>query len=110
MVAARFGDVRISFHRLRNPGRKSFARSCWIEGAAELPESGTLWNRMGRAGSGDGVLRHGAAIRQDAQAIREQADRFTPTGAGKTGVDDHGDREGAIAGAACRSVEGQRKS
>jgi len=37
-----------------------------LEGAAELPEPGALWNRMGRAGSGDGMLRHGAAIRQNA--------------------------------------------
>src|SRR3984893_3499142 len=46
MVAARFGDVRIIFHRLRNSGRKSAARRFWIEGAAELPEPGALWNRM----------------------------------------------------------------
>jgi len=38
---------------------------------------------MGRAGGGDGVLRHGAAVRQDAQAIREQADCFTSTGGRK---------------------------
>src|SRR6266481_5496016 len=56
MVAARFGNVRIGIHRLRNSGRKSAARRFRLEGAAELPEPGALWNRLGRAGCGDGVL------------------------------------------------------
>src|SRR6267154_5677337 len=46
MVAARLGDLRISIRRLPNPGRKLAARSCWIEGATQLPEPGALWNWM----------------------------------------------------------------
>src|SRR5260370_32412376 len=56
VVAARFGNVRIGFQRLRNPGRKSAARRFRVEGAAELPEPGALWNRLGRAGRGGGLL------------------------------------------------------
>src|SRR5713226_390414 len=110
MVAARLSDIRFGAHRLRNSGRKSFARRCGLEGAAELPEPGALWNWLGRAGSGDGVLRHGAAIRENAQTICKRAECLTPAGAGKTGVDDHGDRERAIVGAARRAVERQRES
>src|SRR6266404_7277489 len=109
MVAARFGDVWIGFQRLRNSGRKPFARRGGLEGATELLESGALWNWLGRAGSGDGVLRHSAAVRENAQAICQQAHRLTPIGAGKTRVDDHGNREGTIAGAARWTLEGQRK-
>src|SRR2546427_1835075 len=110
VVVARLGDIRIGSDRLRNPGRKSFARRCGVEGAAELFESGAVWNWMGRAGSGDGVLRHGAAVRENAQAICEQTHCFSPVGAGKISVDDYGNREGTIAGAARWTVEGQWKS
>src|SRR5260370_13152552 len=94
MVAARFRDIRIVLQRLRNPGRKSFAGYSRLEGTAELFEPGTLWNWLGRAGSRDGVLRHRAAIRENAQTICEQAHRVAPVGAGKTLLDDHGNREG----------------
>src|SRR5713226_8331004 len=110
MVAARFGHIRIGSDRLRSPGRKSLTRCCRTEGAAELFESSALRNWLGRARSSDGVLRHSAAIRENAQAIREQAHRLTPVGAGKTRVDDHGNREGTIAGAARGTLKGQRKS
>src|SRR5438034_5136521 len=110
MVAACFGDFRVGSDRLRSPGRKSLARRCGLEGAAELFEPGALRDWLGRAGSGDGMLRHGAAIRENAQTICEQAHCFTPVGAGKTRVDDHGNREGTIAGAARWTLEGQRKS
>src|SRR6266478_2053525 len=106
MVAARFGDVGTRVHRLRNSRRKSFTGRRRIEGAAELLEPGALWNRLGRAGRGDGVLRYGAAVCEDAQAVCEQADRFAPTGAGKTGVDDYGDSERPVAGAARGPIEG----
>src|ERR1700730_8563841 len=56
MVAARVGNVGTGVHRLRNSGRKYFARRRRTEGAAELFEPGALWNRLGRAGGGDGVL------------------------------------------------------
>src|SRR6266851_2722573 len=110
MVAARFGHIRIGSDRLRSPGRKSLARSGRLEGAVELFESSALWNRLGRAGSGDGLLRHSAAIRENAQAIREQAHRLTPVGAGKISLDDYGNREGTIAGAARWTLKRQRKS
>src|SRR5260370_34993016 len=110
MGAASFGDFRIGSYRLRSPGRKSLARRGGTKGAAELPEPGALWNRLGRAGSSDGVLRHGATIRENAQAIREQAHRVTPTGAGKTCVDDPGNAEGTIPAAAPWALKGQRQS
>src|SRR5258708_32207622 len=106
MVAARFGHIGIGSDRLRSPGRKSLAWRCRLEGAVELFESSALWNWLGRVGSGDGVLRHSAAIRENAQAICEQAHPFTPIGAGKTGLDYHGKREGTNAGAARLPFEG----
>src|SRR5439155_75100 len=53
-----------------------------------------------RAGRRHGVLRHGAAIPEDPQAVREQAHGVASTRAGKAGVDDHGKCEGPVAGAA----------
>src|SRR6266513_3680015 len=53
VVVTSFRDVRIVVWRLRNSGRKSAAWRFRLEGPAELPEPGALWNRMGRAGRGD---------------------------------------------------------
>ena len=57
---------------------------------------------------GDGLLRHGAALREGTQAVRQQADCFAPVGAGKAGVDDHRNHQGAISGAAGGTPEGCR--
>ncbi len=89
MVAARFGDGRSGDERLRNPRRKSAARSLRPARSAELPESGALRNWLGRHWRGDGLLRHRTAICKDPQTICGQADCQSPARAGKTRVDDH---------------------
>src|SRR5437762_7354711 len=110
MVPARIGDFRIGIYGLRNSGRKSPARRGRPEGPAELPEPGALRNRVGRAGSGNGLLRHRAAVCENQKTIREQTHCFAPTGAGKARVDDHGNCERTIAGAARWAFERQRQS
>src|SRR5271154_542438 len=100
MVAASFGDFRTGFYGLRNPRGEFVAGSNRAARATELLESSALWHWLGRDWGGDGLLRHRAAIREDTETVRGQADRFAPTGAGKAGVDDHGNHQGAIAGAA----------
>ena len=87
------------------PGGKSASRRGRAERAAVLPESGALRHRLGRHRRGDGLLRHGAELRQAAQAIRQQADCFASTCAGKIGVDDHRNHQGAIPGAAGGAAE-----
>ena len=91
MVVAGLGDVRVGVHGLRNPARKFAAECRGIERAFGLLESGALRNWLGSARCGDGLLRYGAAVCEDAETICEQADRFAPTSAGKTGLDDYRD-------------------
>ena len=43
-----------------------------LQGPALLPDAGALRHRLGRDRRGHGLLRHGAAIREDAQAIRNK--------------------------------------
>src|SRR5208283_4130274 len=110
MVLARFRHFRPGPERLRNPRSES---ASWRHGpkrAAQLPEPGALRHRLGRAGRCDGLLRHRARIRQDAQAVRGQTDCLAPTGSGETRLDDHGNRERAASGAARRAFERQRQS
>ena len=91
--------------RLQNSGDKSASRRRRTERPAFLPESGALRHRLGRHRRGHGLLRHGPELRQTAQAIRQQADRVASTGAGKIGLDDHGNHQGAIPGAAGGSLK-----
>ena len=88
---------------------------CRVPAAAMLPGAKGLKGPLGclsqaRYGIGWGVL--GAAMdcyetaRQytdPAQAVRRPAHRIASTGAGETGLDDHRDHQGAIAGDASRA-------
>ena len=68
---------------------------------------GIGWGALGRR---HGVLRHRIAIRENPQAVRKQAHRLPPARPGKTGLDDHRNREGTIARSARRPPERQRQS
>ena len=94
-------------HRLRNPGRKSAPKSFRLERSVGLPEPGPLWDRLGRPGSGHGLLRHRAAIRENSQAVCQQAHRQSSVSPGKTRLDDHRDREGPTPRAARWPAERQ---
>src|SRR5579859_3724480 len=93
MVAPRFCDLRPRLHRLRNPRRKSPPRRRRLKRPARLPQSGALRHRLGRPRRRHGLLRHSAAIRENAQAVRQQTHRFASIGSGKTRLDDHRNRE-----------------
>ncbi len=67
-------------------------------------------NRLGRARRGHGLLRHCIAICENAQAVRQQAHRFAPTGTGKTGLDDHRNRKRPVARAARWPCQRRRQS
>ncbi len=58
-----------------------------------------------RYGIGWGVI----GILHHAQAVRQQTDRVAPARAGKAGMDDHRDYEGAAPGAAGRAFKGSRE-
>ena len=96
----------LALHRLPDSRRKSSARRHRLARPTELPESGALRNWLGRYRRRHGLLRHGAAIRQDPQAIRQQAHRVSSTRSGKTRLDDHRNRERPIARSPRRPREG----
>ena len=99
----------LSFTDCEIPAENLLAQRRRTERPARLLESGPLRHRLGRSRRGHGLLRHRAAIRQDAQAIRQQAHRLASARAGKAGLDDHRNREGPIAGAARGPAERQDK-
>src|SRR2546429_8977889 len=57
--------------------------------STEMSEPGTLWHRLGGNRRGDGLLRLRLAIFIVSQTVPRPAHRVPPTGAGKTGMDDH---------------------
>ena len=103
--AARFRHFRPGDERLRNSRGKCASRRGGLERPAQLPDAGALRHRLGSDRRGDGLLRHGAAIRENAQAISEQAHRVAPARAGQAGFHDHGNFQGAAAGAARRQTK-----
>src|SRR5258708_32441193 len=110
MVAARFGDVGLVAAGCANPRVESAAGIGRIEVSADVPESGALWNRVGRSGGGDGVLRLRAAVLVAAETVPRRAHRLAPARAGKTGLDDQRNHQGAVTRAASWPIERCRKS
>ena len=88
----------------RLPGRQR------PEGAARLPHAGALRHRLGRDRRRHGLLRNRPPVFHPAQAVRRPAHRFPPAGAGKTGLDDHRNHQGAVAGRARRAGSRTRAS
>src|SRR2546426_514333 len=85
MVVASVRDFRSGHDRLRDPRTKPATQSRRPEGAARLSNASALRYRLGRHRGGHGLLRYGPAIRQDAEAVRQPADRLPPTSAGQAG-------------------------
>ena len=103
--AALTADAQI--RRLRHPGERPAAEKRRSEIAAPMSQPGALRNRLGRDRGGDGVLRRGAAIRDESRAIRPP-DRRLPTGAGEAGAHAHRDYQGPAAGPSPRAIERRR--
>ena len=80
-----------------------------LEVSADVSESGAIRHRMGSSGRCHGVLRLRPAVRTAAQTVSRPANRFPPTGAGKTSMDDQRDYEGAVAGSTSGPPEGRRE-
>ena len=95
----------LSLQDVHIPAVESAAEIWRAEVSFDVPESGPLRNRVGSGGRGHGLLRLRAAIFAIAQAIPRSAHRLASTGAGKTGLDDQRNHQGAIAGAASRTLE-----
>ncbi len=99
-----FADCRVPADHML-PGAKG------LKGPLACLTPGALRNRLGRDRRGHGLLRNGAAIHHPAQAVRRPADRVAPTGAGKAGLDDHRNHQGAVAGACkCGRLKDQGKA
>ena len=110
VVAARVGHVWTLASR-RSYSRIQFAaEERWPEISADVPEPGTLWNRLGRDRRGHVVLRLRVAILIAAQAIPRSAHRLAPTRAGKTRLDDQRDHQSATACPTSRPSERRRQS
>src|SRR5207302_8224910 len=78
--------------------------------SADVPESGPVRNRLGSRGRSHGLLRLRTAIFTLPQAVPRRADCVAATGAGKAGMDDLRDHQGAVAGAASRPTKRSGKS
>ena len=76
VVHAGLGDFEPGLGGLPRSGVSDAARRKGPEGAACVPVAGAIRDRLGRAGRGHGLLRDGAAVFDDAQAVRRQADRL----------------------------------
>ena len=75
MVAARLRHLRAVAAGRAAARLGSAARFGRPEVAADVPEPGALWHRLGRDRRGHVLLRHGAAILADAQAVPRPAHR-----------------------------------
>ena len=100
----------LAFNDCRVPESAMLPEAKGLKGRAGLPDAGPLRDRMGSDRRGHGLLRNGALLFGPAQAVRRSAHRVASVGAGETGGHDHGDHQGAVAGAAGRQVEGQGKA
>ena len=103
-------DITENFPCVRRSHRASLFRiagfpppkPCRAKGLkrTRLSDPGAIRHRMGCRRRGNGLLRNSPSIHDPAQAVRRSAHRQPSTGAGETGLDDHGDHESAVAGAA----------
>src|SRR5947199_407948 len=76
------------------------------QGPASVPHAGAQWHCVGSGGRGNGVLRRGGELRQDAGDVR-QADRRLPAAAGTAGRDAHRDHQGTAPQPAARAAQGR---
>ena len=93
------GDGEPCVRELPRSGERDVAGRERAQGAARLPDAGAVRDRLGSDRRRDGLLRDCAILFGAAQAVRRSADRLASTGAGKAGGYDHGDHQGAVAGA-----------
>jgi alkylation response protein AidB-like acyl-CoA dehydrogenase len=110
ITSGSIADVAVVWAKCEDEKIRGFLVEKGTQRSAELFESGTLRNWLGRAGRGDGVLRHGVAVRENAQTVCQQADCFASVGAGKIGVDDYRNCERSIARSARGKNQGRWKS
>src|SRR5438128_6976257 len=102
MVVAGVGDFEFVSARRADSAIKFAACQWWAEVSTHVPESGALWDRLGRGGCGHGLLRLRSAILTLPQTISRPAHRLASTDSGKARLDDHRDRQGATTRAASR--------
>ena len=62
----------LSLQDVRVPGANLLPGSRWPEVRADVPQPGALRHRLGSHRRGDGLLRHGAAVCEAAQAVPRQ--------------------------------------
>src|ERR1017187_3310374 len=99
-------DVQPLVRRLPGARSRPVAGRQGSQGGAFVPFAGALRHWLGRDRRGHGLLRNRARILHRAQAVRRTAHCLPPTGTGKTGLDDHRNHQGAVAGPARRTAQG----
>src|SRR5581483_5393116 len=110
VVAASICYVRSLLAGCARTREQPVAEVRWIEVAADVPQPGPIWDRVGRNRRCHVLLRYRAAIFTVAQAVSRSAHRLAPTRAGEAGMDDHGNHESTVARAASWTLERWRKS